>query len=243
MHVAFSPSELASQGSSPARRRSHFVPRCGSQPARNSRSWQLIPGGRLGGVGRVSHRGEGARQARRRPASRCRGRRRARGTGRAPEGDVGAEIDVHPPGGRSSPSPRRCGSNGRRDRRGPARAEASQEPFRRASSRSTDAAALAHRHCTAGLSPILSRSCACSTRLASSRASVPRWPRLSAGGKPTYPDRPSQARQTRRLPVGGLSHSAVVSSNGNGADATFPPPRPLTFVQQDLQLPSQRTGS
>ena len=134
-HVAFSPSELASQGSSPARRRSHFVPRCGSQPA---------------------------------------------------------------------PKPARS---------------LLAEPLRDL----RDAASLAHRHCTAGLSPILSRSCACSTRLASSRASVRRWPRLSAGGNPTYPDRPSQARPCR-LPVGGLSHSAVVSSNGNWADATFPRP-------------------
>ena len=37
--------ELASQGSSPARRRSHFVPRCGSQP--RTLENQRAPGGRV----------------------------------------------------------------------------------------------------------------------------------------------------------------------------------------------------
>ena len=54
MHFAFAPSELAFAWLVSARRRSHFVLRCGSQPGRNSRSWQLIPGSRLGENGEAS---------------------------------------------------------------------------------------------------------------------------------------------------------------------------------------------
>ena len=57
------------------------------------------PAGRNGadlGAGRVSHRGEGARQAAGDATSRCRGRDGLEEREERPEGDVGAEIDVHP---------------------------------------------------------------------------------------------------------------------------------------------------
>ena len=77
---------------------------------------------------------------------------------------------------------------------------------------------------------------------ARSTASAPRWPRSSAGRKPSIQ---TDHRNQTGSPFanGWLITLCRRIKQRQGADATLPPPGPLTFVQQDLQLRPQRAGS